>query len=68
MANFIHTNDFSSLESCQLYITEKYKASNCCKIKAVIQRYSVKDLFLKILQNRTGKLLCQGLFFEKVAA
>ena len=42
--------DFSLLESCQLYIIAKYRASNCCKIEAVIQRCSVK-VFLKILQN-----------------
>ena len=48
---FFPTNDFSLLESCQLYITAKYKASNCCKIGAVIQRCSVKKVFLNILQN-----------------
>ena len=29
MMNFFPTNDFSLLESCQLYIIEKYKATNC---------------------------------------
>ena len=37
---FFPTNDFSLLESCQLYLIAKYKASNCCKIEAVIQRCS----------------------------
>ena len=45
------TNDFSLLESCQLYIIAKYKASNCCKIEAAIRRCSVEKVFLKILQN-----------------
>ena len=57
--------DFSLLESCQLYIIAKYRASNCCKIEAVIQRCSVK-VFLKILKFR-GKPVCQSLFFNKVA-
>ena len=48
---FSPTNDYSLLEICQLYIIAKYKASNCCKIEAVIQRCSVKKAFLKILQN-----------------
>ena len=29
----------------------KYKASNCCKIEVVIQRISVKKVFLNIFQN-----------------
>ena len=33
--NFFPTNDFSQLEICQLYLMEKYKDSNCCKIDAV---------------------------------
>ena len=49
--NFFPTNDFSLLESCQLNIIAKYKTSNCCKIEAVIQKYSVEKVFLKILQN-----------------
>ena len=49
--NFFPNNDFSLLESCQLYIIAKYKASNCCKIEEVIQKRSVKKVFLKILQN-----------------
>ena len=61
-------NDFSLLESCQLYIIAKYKASNCCKIEGVIQGHSVRKVFLKILQNFTGKPLCQSLFFNKVTA
>ena len=47
--NFFSTNDFSLLESCQLYIAAKYKGSNCCKIKAFIQRCSVKKVFSQIL-------------------
>ena len=65
---FFPTNDFSLLESCQLYITAKYKASNCCKIGAVIQRCSVKKGVLKHLAKFTGRLLCQILIFNKVAA
>ena len=48
---FSPTNDFSFLESCQLYITAKYKASHYCKIEAFIQNCSLKKVFLKILQN-----------------
>ena len=48
---FFPTKDFSLLESCQLHIIAKYKASNCCKMEAVIQRYSLKKMFLKILEN-----------------
>ena len=48
---FFPTNEFTLLESCQLYIIAKYKATNCCKREAVIQRCSVKQVFLKILQN-----------------
>ena len=40
--NFFTTNDFLLLEGCQLYISAKYKASNCIKIAAVIQRYLAK--------------------------
>ena len=46
---FFPSNVFSLLESCQLYIIEKYKASNCCRTEAVIQRCSINKLFLKIL-------------------
>ena len=38
--HFFPTNDFSLLESCQLYIIANYKASSCCNIEAVIQRCS----------------------------
>ena len=48
---FFPTNDFSPLECCHLYINAKYKASSCCKIEAVIQKCSVKTVFLKISQN-----------------
>ena len=34
--------------------------------EAVVQRYSVKKVFLEISQV-TGKYLCQSLFFNKVA-
>ena len=51
MVIFFPTNDSSLLESCQLYIIARYKASNCCKIEAAIHRRSVKKLPLKILQN-----------------
>ena len=34
---FFPTNNFQLRESWQLYIIVKYKASNCCKIEAVIQ-------------------------------
>ena len=60
--NIFPTNDFSLLESCQLYILAKYKASSCCKIKAVIQTYSVKKGVLNDLAKFTGRLLCQSLF------
>ena len=46
--------NFSPLESCHAYIIAKYKASNCCKIEAVTQRCSKKDI-LKILQNWNHK-------------
>ena len=42
---FSPTNDFSQLESCQLYIIAKYKASNCCEMEAIIQVGSVKKVF-----------------------
>ena len=51
MVIFFPTNDSSLLESCELYIIARYKASNCCKIEAAIHRRSVKKLPLKILQN-----------------
>ena len=53
---FFSSNDFSLLESCHLYITAKYKASNCCKIEGVIQRFSIKKVFLKILKNSQENL------------
>ena len=37
------TYDFSLLDSCLLYIIAKYKASNCCKIEALIRRRYVKS-------------------------
>ena len=33
---FFPTNDFLLLESCLLYVIAKNKASNCCKLEAVI--------------------------------
>ena len=42
MDEFFFPNDLSIIESCQLYIIAKYKASNCYKIEAVIQRCSIK--------------------------
>ena len=55
--SFFPTNDVSPLECCHLYINGKYKTSCCCKIEAVIQRCSVKMVFLKTLQN-SQKNLC----------
>ena len=49
--NFFPTNDFSLLESCELYIIAKYKVSSYCKIEAFIHRCSVKRELLNILQN-----------------
>ena len=65
---FFPTNICSLRETFQLYVIAKYKASNCCKIEGVIQRCSVKKVFLKILQNSQENPLCQSLFFNKVAA
>ena len=48
---FFPTNDFLLLESCQLHVIAKYRASSCCKIEAVIQRCSLIRVFLKILQK-----------------
>ena len=66
MDGFFPTNDFSLLESCQLYIIVKYKASNCCNLEAGIQRCSVKKGILKNLAKFTGKPQCQSCFFNKV--
>ena len=52
--------DFSPLESCQLYIITKCKASNYCKLESIIQRCS----FLITLLFR--KPLCQSLFLIKL--
>ena len=51
MMIFSPTNEFPLIESCQLYIIAKYKASSCCKIEVVIKGCSVKKVLLKILQN-----------------
>ena len=61
---FFPTNYFSLLESCQLYIIAKYKASSCYKIEAVILRYSAKTVFLKISPN-LQKNLCTRVSFKK---
>ena len=50
---FFPTNDFSRLESCQLYMIAKYKPSNCCKVEVVIQRCFVKNVFLMIFHRKT---------------
>ena len=60
--NIFPTNDFSLLESCQLYILAKYKVSSCYKIKAVIQTYSVKKGVLNNIAKFTGRPLYQSLF------
>ena len=59
--------DFSLLESCLLYINAKYKASYCFKIKAVIQRCSVKKLLLKILQIHKNTPVPKSLYNKVVA-
>ena len=64
--NFLPTNAFSLLKSCQLYVTAKYKASSCCKIEAVIQMYSVKSLLLKILQNSQKHPCARASFLIKL--
>ena len=48
---FFPANVFSLLGRCQLYIIAKYKASNCFKTEAVIQRCSGKKALLNILKN-----------------
>ena len=52
---FFPINICSLLETFQLYVIAKHKASNCCKIEVVIQRSSVKKVFLKNLAKFTGK-------------
>ena len=37
------------------------------EIEAVVQKCSVKKLFFRNFAKFTGKRLCQGLFFNKVA-
>ena len=63
---FFPTKDFSRLESCQLHIIAKYKASNCCKMEAVIQRYSLKKMFLKILENSRENPCARASFLIKL--
>ena len=59
---FSWTNDFLLLESCQLYIIAKFKTSNCCKIKADIQRCSVKKEKLWKIHRKNP---VPSLFFNK---
>ena len=61
---FFPTNDFLPLECCHLYMNAKYKASSCCKIEAVIQRCSVKTVFLKILEKIHRKTLVPQCLFK----
>ena len=44
---FLPTNDFSLLQSCQLCIITKHKASNCCKIEhgVLIVKGNTKSYF-----------------------
>ena len=65
--NFFPTNDFSLLESCQLYIIAKDEVSSYCKIEAFIQRCSVKKEFLKFLQ-KSQESPCASLFLKKLQA
>ena len=44
-------------------IKTKYKASNCCKIEAVIQRYFVKKVLLNILQDSEENPSCVRISF-----
>ena len=63
---FFTTNDFSLLESCQLYQIAKYKASNCCKIEGGIERCSVKKVYLKIFLNSQENLCARVSFLIKL--
>ena len=63
---FLTTNDFSLFESCQLFMIEKYKASNCCKIESVTQRRSVKKVLLKILQDSRENPCARAYFLIKL--
>ena len=66
--NFFPTNDFSLLESCNLYIIAKYKPRNCWKIEAVIQMFSVNKMFLKMLQNSQEHPCARVSFLIKLQA
>ena len=59
-------NDFSRLECCHLYINAQYKASSYCKREAVIQRCSVKAVFLKISQNSQENTCARVSFLIKL--
>ena len=56
------TNDLSLLESSQLHIIAKYKASKCCKIEVIIRSGYVKKVLLKILQNSHESSVPESLF------
>ena len=59
-------NVFSILGRCQLYIIAKHKASNCFKTEAVIQRFSGKKEFLKILKNLQENPCARASFLTKL--
>ena len=63
---FFPINDFSLRESCPLYLITNYKTSNCCKTEAIIQRCSVKKVFLKHLWNSNEKLCARVSFLIKL--
>ena len=59
-------NVFSILGRLQLYIIAKHKASNCFKTEAVIQRFSGKKEFLKILKNLQENPCARASFLTKL--
>ena len=44
-----------------------YPVTNSFRSEAATQRFSLKKVVLKKFAKFTGKRLCQGLFFSKVA-
>ena len=56
------TNGLSLLESCQLRIIAKYKASNFCKIEPVIQRCSAKKVSQKSCKIQRKNHFAECLF------
>ena len=60
---FFLANDFLLLESYQLDVTAKCKASNCCKIEADV---FCKKGVLKNLAKFTGKLLSRAFSLIKL--